>query len=203
MNNVNADIGAGVIANIADSQGMQYTGNQPLFAGFSGPTVTTTVTSATTAIVTSVNTGNEQIVHRVPAYDAHALLGIGNNIQFIGEYITASTHFNPTDLSYNSHGARPQALNLEGIYNLPWFTQPTSITLAYGMSQNALAIGLPAKRYSFVVNRSWWKDTLQSLEFRRDINYGASSLSSGSGQPGPAGTGKAVNMVTLQMAYYF
>ena len=205
MNQVfNADVGGGVIANIADSQGMQYTGNQPLFAGFGGPTVdNVATTTGTTVSIISVNTGNEQLVHRVPAYDAHILLGFGDQMQFIGEYVMASTNFNPNDMTFNSHGARPQALHLEGVYNLPTFSTPTSLTLAFDMTQNALAIGLPAKRYSFVVNKSWWKDTLQSLEFRRDINYSASSTSSGSGISGPSGTHQAVNMVTFQFSYYF
>jgi len=203
MNQVNADIGGGVIANIADSQGMQFTGNQPLFAGFGGPTVANVVTTTgTTTSVVTINTGNEKLVHRVPAYDARALLGFGDNIQVIGEYIAASTNFNPNDMTFNSHGARPQAFNLEGVYNLPWFGH-TSVTLAYGMSKNALAIGLPAKRYSFVVNKSWWKDTLQSLELRRDVNYSASSTSTGSDVTGPTGSRQAVNMVTLQFSYFF
>jgi hypothetical protein len=204
MGDVNADIGGGAIANIADSQGMQFTGNQPLFAGFGGPVVSkVTTTAGSTANIIQVDTGNEQLTHRVPAYDLHALLGVGSQIQIIGEYITASTRFNPNDMILNGHGAKPQALNLEGICNLPWFTKPTSITLAYGMTRDALAVGLPAKRYSFVINRSWWKDTLQSLEFRRDYNYGASNVSSGSQITGPAGTGKAADAVILQFAYYF
>ncbi len=209
MNQVNANVGAGVIANIADSQGMQFTGNQfignqPSFAGFGGPTVLNNVVTTTgTTSVVSVNTGSEKLVHRVPAYDAHALLGFGDNIQVIGEYIAASTNFNPTDMTFNSHGARPQALTLEGIYNIPWFPKHTSMALSYSMSKNALAIGLPAKRYSFVVNQSWWKDTLESLELRHDINYSASSRSTGSNVQGPSGTGQAVNMLTLQFSYFF
>ena len=122
MNQVNATVGAGVIANIADSQGMQFTGNQPLFAGFGGPTVSNVVTTTgTTTSIVSVNTGSEKLVHRVPAYDARALLGFGQNIQVIGEYIMASTNFNPNDMSFNSHGARPQALTVEGIYNIQNF----------------------------------------------------------------------------------
>lgn len=204
MNQVNANVGAGVIANIADSQGMQYTGNQPLFAGFGGPTVVNVpVTTGGTANLINVNTGNEQLVHRVPAYDLHALLGFGQNIQLIGEYITASTNFNNQDMTFNSHGAKPQAFTLEGVYNIPKLSYHTSVALAYGMTKNALAIGLPAKRYSFVVNQSWWKDTLQSLELRRDVNYSASSYSSGSTVTGPTGSGQAANMITFQFSYFF
>jgi hypothetical protein len=196
---VNADIGGGVIASIADSQGMQFTGNQPLFAGFGGPTVTVNTTTGTATL----NTGNEKLVHRVPAYDVHALLGWGSNIQLLGEYIAASTNFNVNDMTLNSHGAKPQALNLEGVYNISWFIKPTSLSMAYGMSKNALAMGLPAKRYSLVLNRSGWKNTLQSLELRHDVNYSSRTSSSGSNQPGPVGTGNTANTIILQFAYYF
>lgn len=204
MRHVNADMGVGVITNIADSQGMQFTGNNnnnpPLFGGFGGPTETFTDEFG---IVQQIDTGDETLEHRVPAYDFHTILGVGDNLQFIGEYITASTNFSPEDMTYNDHGAKPQAWNLEAVYNMPWFEKPTSISAGYQRSKEALAIGLPAQRYSVVLNRSFFKNTLQSLEFRHDINYGSKATSTGSGVEGPSGGGKAVNMVTLQFDYYF
>jgi hypothetical protein len=71
------------------------------------------------------------------------------------------------------------------------------------MTKDALAIGLPAERYSLAINRSFWKNTLQTLEFRRDVNYAEDDISSGSLVPGPTGNGNFVNMVTLQFDYYF
>jgi hypothetical protein len=206
MSQVNASVGGGVIGNIADSQGMQFTGNNnntpPLFGGFGGPTET--FTDPTTGLVTQESTGNESLVHRVPAYDLHANIGIGNNIQLLGEYIITSTSFSPADLTFNGDGARPQALQLEGVYNLPWFVKPTSISVGYGMSKEALAIGLPAQRYSLTINRSFWKNTLQSLEFRHDINYAEFNTATGSDVPNLiTGTSDSVNMVTLQFDYYF
>jgi hypothetical protein len=206
MMQVNASVGAGVVANIADSQGMQFTGNNnntpPLFGGFGGPVET--FTDPTTGLVTQASTGNESLVHRVPAYDVHANIGIGDNIQLLGEYIISSTSFSPADMTFNGDGARPQALQLEGVYNLPWFVKPTSISVAYGMSKEALAIGLPAQRYSLAVNRSFWKNTLQTLEFRHDINYAESDTATGSEVPNLiTGTSNSSNMVTLQFDYYF
>lgn len=188
------DVGVGVIANMADSVGMQDTGNDPLFCGFGGDATSEGDTEAC---------GNEKLVHRVPAYDVHTILGVGSNLQFIGEYITASTDFNTQDMSINGHGAKPQAANAELVYTLPMFRKPTSISIGYGMSKDALAIGLPAKRYSFVINRSFWKSTLQTLEFRHDIDYNKNDTSSGSSVAGPNGSGKASNTVTAQFDYYF
>lgn len=200
----NAVIGAGVIANIADSVGMQFTGNNtsnpPLFGGFGGPIETYTTPTGT---VVQVPTGNEELQHRAPAYDFNAKIAFNDNIQLIAEYIIASTNFSPDDLQMNGHGAKPQALNVEAIYNIPWFVNPTSISFSYQMSRDALAIGLPEQRYSLAVNRSFWKNTLQSLEFRHDINYSEDDTSGGSGIAGPSGTGHSANQITLQFDYYF
>lgn len=195
-----SDIGAGVIGNIADSVGMQNTGNDvgstPLFGGF-GSTANTCGPTGTS------NCGNEKLVHRVPAYDIRALLSIARHWDLIAEYIIGSTHFNPNDLSMNNHGARPRALNTELAYTFKICDRPVSLSGSYGMTQDALAIGLPAKRYSMVLNTSIWRDTLQSLEFRHDIDYSASNVSSGSGVPGPTGTGQSDNVLTAQFDIYF
>lgn len=205
-----AVIGGGVIGNIADSVGMQITGNNnsnpPLFGGFGGP-IETFVPGGATNIpqdnVMQIATGNENLVHRVPAYDINAKFSLGDNWQAIAEYILASTNFNKQDLQFNEKGAKPQALQLEIIYNIPWIANPTSIGAGYQMSEEALAIGLPAKRYSIAVNTSFWKNTLQALEFRRDINYGKSDTSEGSGVEGPSGNGNSANAITLQFDYFF
>ena len=43
------------------------------------------------------------------------------------------------------------------------------------MSKDALALGMPAQRWSAVLNTSIWRNTLESLEFRHDINYAKSN----------------------------
>ncbi len=186
--NFNGDIGAGVIANIADSVGMQFVGNTPLvFNGFGG-----------------VNgTGNERIAHRVPAYDVRALLSLGSHIDLLAEYITASTHFNKNDLTMNRHGAKPQALNAEAAFTFNAFSRPSSIAVGYGMTKDALALELPAQRYSMVFNTSIWRDTLQSLELRHDVNYGKSNFATGSNVVAPQASGQPDNIITAQFDYYF
>lgn len=205
-----AVIGGGVISNIADSLGMQFTGNNtnnpPLFGGFGGPIETYVPGGATnipSSDVLQIATGSEDLVHRVPAYDFNLKFSLGENWQMIAEYILASTSFNNQDLQFNDHGAKPQAANLEIVYNIPWITYPTSISGSYQLSEDALAIGLPAKRYSLTANTSFWRNTLQSLELRRDINYGKSDTSTGSGVTGPSGNGGFANVITLQFQYYF
>ncbi len=196
------DIGAGVIGNIADSQGMQINGNQPpQFAGFGGNQLGC-VSSSPNALTPAL-CGNERLVHRVPAYDVHAKFGIGDNWDFLAEYITASTQFNPNDMQQNGRGAKPQALDVEASYSFQAFAHPTSLGVGYGMSKQALALGLAPQRYSLVVNTSFWRNTLESLEFRHDTSYARSMTASGSGITTMIPGAPADNAVTAQMDLYF
>ncbi|HTM63843.1 MAG TPA: LbtU family siderophore porin [Gammaproteobacteria bacterium] len=177
-NFVKGKFGAGVIGNIADSGGMQTAGNFQ---------------------------NAEQLVHRVPGYDLNTLLSIGDHLDLIGEFVMASTSFNPTNMSYNGNGAKPWAFDLEAAYSIDLFeTKPSSLGIGYSQSHEALALGLPLNRISVVVNTSWWRNTLQSLEFRRDHQYAASDTASGGGGAvTPAASGKIDRAVTAQFDYYF
>ncbi|MEO8400760.1 MAG: LbtU family siderophore porin [Gammaproteobacteria bacterium] len=182
------DIGGGWIGNIADSIGMQaVANNSTTFNGFGGTN----------------GTGNERIAHRVPAYDARAIFALGDHIDLLAEYITASTSFNKNDMTMNNNGAKPQALDTQAAYTFMLFDRPTSVAIGYDMTKDALALELPYKRYSLVFNTSVWRDTLQSLEFRRDYNYGASNVATGSGISAPTASGKQDSAVTFQFDVYF
>ncbi|MES2219031.1 MAG: LbtU family siderophore porin [Pseudomonadota bacterium] len=187
---MNGDVGGGVIANIADSLHMQDNGfSSPYFGGFG-----------------SVGNGNEQIAHRVPAMNVRGMVALGSSIDLLGEYIGAINSFSENDLTFNSHGAKPKAINLEGAYTFEAFGRPTSIALGYGKSWDGLALNLAMQRFSVEFNTSWWKDTLQSLEFRHDQNYAESSYSTGTSTNPTVplfGTGKPDNMVTAQFDMYF
>ncbi len=174
---VNGDIGGGVIGNIADSGGMQ------LGTGFEH---------------------NEQLVHRVPAYNLRATVSVGPHIDLISEYVRASTRFNPMDMSYQNHGALPSAVDLEASYSFSFLSKPSSIGVGYGKSYQSQAMQIPLRRESVVLNTSWLRNTLQSLEFRRDRQYAASVVSTGAGDtPVAAATGKNDFAVTAQFDYYF
>jgi hypothetical protein len=183
----NGDVGAGVIANIADSGGMQV-GNG--FQHF------------------------EQLSHRVPGYNLRGIFGIGEHITLIGEYVGASTRYNQSDMSYNNHGAKPTAFDVEGSYTFMILdNKPSSIGIGYAKTNQALTLGVPLTRYSAVFNTSLWRNTLQSLEVTHDRNYAASDR--GNGPVGAAiipgmctsavciPSGKSDNAVTAQFDYYF
>jgi hypothetical protein len=174
------NIGVGVIGNIADSGGMQI-GN-----GFAN------------------SSSNEQISHRVPGYNVHALVNVGSHVDIIAEYVAAATSFNANDMTYNGNGAKPWATDTEIAYSFSAFDRPTSVGLAYTTSTEALSLGIPMKRTALVMNTSVWRNTLQSLELRHDREYAASATATGAG--GVASTpesGKGDNAVTAQFDYYF
>lgn len=175
---VKGKIGAGVLGNIADSGGMQTAG------GFQ------------TA---------EQIVHRVPGYNLRGSLSIASHLDLIAEYVGASTSFNPNDLSYNGNGAKPWATDLEAAFSMDIFdAKPSSLGIGWSQSNEALALGLPLTRTYVVLNTSWWRNTLQSLEFRCDREYAASDTASGGGAvAAPNGTGKLDKAITASFDYYF
>lgn len=174
---VKGKLGAGVIANIADSGGMQVgTG----FQNF------------------------EQIVRRVPAYNINTLLSLGSHIDVIGEFVT-SREFSSDDMSYDGSGAHPWAFDLQAAYSIDLFgNKPSSLGLEYGQSHEALAMGIPINTVALVVNTSWWRNTLQSLEFRRDREYAATATATGAGGVvSSSETGKHDFSVTAQFDYYF
>jgi len=173
------NVGGGVIANIADSGGMQAgTGFQ--YA--------------------------ERIEHRVPGYNLRALVSLGEHIDFIGEYVGASTRFDPMDMSYNGHGAKPSAYDLEASYSFTILdNKPSSIGIGYAKSSQALGLGgVPLTRKSIVFNTSLMRNTLQSLEFRRDQEYAKHDVATGADNSAVAPqSGRADTAVTAQFDYYF
>ncbi len=184
---VHGNVGGGVIANMADSGGMQLGTN---FNSY------------------------EQISHRVPAYNLRGLLSLGSHVDLIAEYVGASTTFNVNDMSYNGRGAKPWALDTQAAYSFYILdNRPSALGIGYAKTGEALAVGLPTTRYSMVFNTSLWRNTLQSLEFRHDVNYASSSTANGptgaASTPGAcvsascAGSGESDNAITAQFDYYF
>ena len=183
---IRGNVGGSIIGSLADSEGMQH-GN-----GFNS---------------------FEQITHRVPGLNLRGSLNILEHIDLSAEYVGASTRFNPNDMSYNGHGAKPWATNLEAAYSFYVMEKPTSLSMDYGTSHDALSLGMPLTRTAITLNTSLLHSTLQALEFRHDHNYAASSTGNG-----PIGaltggatcasvtctaTGKSDNAVTATFDYYF
>ena len=180
----NIDTSVGAIANVGDALGMRQTNLSAGFLGF------------------SVH-GSENLARQVPGVAMHLNFGIGQ-FGMKTEYITATSDFAPQDLMYNGQGAQPAALNVEGFYNFRVMDKPSAVAISYGQSWQALAIGAPQYRYEASFLTSIWKDTLQQIEFRHDINYAQPDSASGAGVATPASAiGGASNTVTLLLGIYF
>jgi hypothetical protein len=199
------ELGGGGIGNLADSGGMQLTGNSATneFSGF-GESVKT-----------------EKLDHRVPGYDLHCEIDYGQ-FGIDTEYISATRHFAFEDMFFNSHGAKPTAFHLEANYRFSVLERPTSFALAYEHTSEALALRLPKDSLVATVNTSIWKNTIESIEYRYDQNYDATDVSGGQAvvtedgvinhhpveagsvvvAPGPVGGGHR-NLILAQIGVYF
>ncbi|WP_157843747.1 LbtU family siderophore porin [Candidatus Coxiella mudrowiae] len=175
---VSGEVGASLISNLADSQGMQAT----------------------------VFLHDETLHHTVQAIDFYGSLAI-DPVVFIAEYVGALRSFDVADVSFGNQGAaRPTAFHAEANYTFHTGSKPSSLGIGYGHTTQALALGLPQNRYSIFYNVSIWRDTNFALEYRHDINYSRNAISTGI-NPTPSGIaadlGKSDNVVTAQFDLYF
>jgi hypothetical protein len=184
------DLAGSYIRSIADAAGMQHNGNfgSDAFSGFASNTMT-------------------EILNPVSGLDARGTLGI-KQFSLKTEYVTAATNFSQTALSFGTqnslHGAKPSAFNAEAAYKFNILDKPSSFAVGFTQSKEALALLIPKKRYSATLSTSIWKDTIESLEFRHDIDYSATDVATGGQGFQPiVGTGNHVNAVTFQVGLYF
>jgi hypothetical protein len=184
----NIDIAGSYIRNIADSLGMQHNGNNGPnnFAGFA-------------------TNNNTEILNPVSGLDARGTLSIAA-FSITAEYVTASRSFSQTVLSFDNQGAKPSAFHAEAAYKFNVLERPSAVIIGFDQSKDALGLLIPKKRYIATVSTSIWKDTIESLEFRHDIDYNATDIAygqSGLGLNPINGTGKSGSTITLQVGLYF
>ena len=124
------------------------------------------------------------------------------------EWVGATSRFRPQDLSFNGAGAKPQAAQLEAGMTFKAFDKPASINLGYQWSKETLALNLPEHRLSGVFNISLWRDTVESLEFRHDVDFNVNQYANGAAPVGfinanTVGTGRSANTLLAQIGVYF
>jgi hypothetical protein len=190
FNEIKGEIGTSYISSINDAAGMQYTAANPgTFGGFA-----------------SAFHGNER-VRKTQAIDVYGNLGF-DRYNLAAEWVGVTQAFRTADLSFNGRGATPQAIQTEIGMTFKTFNRPASLGAGYQWSKDALALNLPQQRWIGVFNISIWKDTVESLEYRHDIDYGATQFANGAtpigGVNAPTmGTGKASDTVSAQIGVYF
>jgi hypothetical protein len=186
------EIGAGYTSSMPDARGMQNTGSVPntTFGGFS-----------------SLTNGSEYI-HKTGAANVHGNVSF-SRYSLTAEWVGAVERFHVEDLSYQGHGALPQAAQLEAGVTFRTFDKPSSLAGAYQWSSDAIALNLPKHRLSAVYNISIWKDTLESLEYRHDIDYKANQYGNGANAPtfppnlDTVGTGHSADTLIAQIGVFF
>ena len=86
--------------------------------------------------------------------------------------------------------------------------RPSGLYLGYQWTNELLALNLPRQRVITAYNISIWKDTVESIEYRHDMDYGANNYANGAAPVGSVnqntiGTGGAFDLVSLQIGIYF
>lgn len=185
------EIGASFVSSVNDASGFQTSGGTPgvTFGGFG-----------------SVTNGSEN-VKKVPAAGVHLSTSF-DRYSITTEWVITTSPFPVSDLSFDGKGAQPQAFQLEGGATFESFHRPSSVGVSWQWSDQALAINLPRQRINAVYNISIWKDTVESLEYRHDIDYSANSFANGAAPTGTVnqntvGTGGSADTVMLQIGVYF
>lgn len=146
---VSGEVGASLISNLADSEGMQST----------------------------VFLHNKILDHNIQAINFYGSFSI-NTIVFIAEYVGALRSFDiSNDIGFTNQSiiCRPTAFHTEANYTFHIASKVSSLGFGYDHTVQSLALGLPQKRYSIFYNVNIWRDTNFALEYRHDVNYSRNS----------------------------
>ena len=193
----NADLGVGFINDIASAQGAQLTGGGAgTFQGF------------------SQNGSTETLVRYVPGVDLSGSLARGP-WYFVAEGVAATRAYDPADMSFDAKGAQPKAAHIETGLDFNLLGKKSVFSVSYDQTWQALAMGLPKNSYIATFNTSIWKNTVETLEVRHDMNYASTNTSTGAciatdsvGNaiticPGPLTGGGSQNTILAQLGVYF
>ena len=185
------EVGGSIISSVNDAGGMQFTASYPgtTFGGFS-----------------SLTNGSER-VRKTPAAGVHTTISV-DRYNITAEWVSTTTPFRVQDLSFNGKGAHPEAGQLEVGVTFHCFDKPASLAAGYQWTKEALALNLPEQRLAGVFNISLWQDTIESLEYRHDINYNKNQYANGASPTGVTnantiGPGGASDTVLLQIGVFF
>lgn len=192
---LNVNIGGGVISDTTDAQGIGNTGaTAPRFPGF-------------TEIANPYLPSNAYpFQHTVPGADVHTEVSYGP-WSLAAELVGALRDFSDQDLTYNGEGADPKAMHLELNRNFLIYNQTYTAGAAYGRSWEALGLNLPQQSFTGYLRTSFWKNTVEQIEYRHDDDYSTDDKSTAAvnwnGGFCNTGTGKGRDMLLLQLGVYF
>lgn len=191
-NNFAMNIGAGVLGNLAESEGMQ-----DIFGAQIDTSSDTIKPKARETIASSVQGINGHV--KLKFYDQYVILA---------EYVGASKAFSQSDFSFNGEGARPQAVHVGASFGFDSIAQkPSTLFAGYGFTSQALVLNVPKQNFSAGYTISPIKNTLASIEYRHNINYDYNDTA-GAGDRAvnvkkSVTGGRHANIVTVQLGVYF
>lgn len=180
------NFGGGYISNMADANGMQDVKSNSGFNGFGS------------------SWENEILEHDVPAMNIHSKFNAGP-VSWIGEWNTALRSFAANNLSFDQHGAKPQAWTVETGLHFPCLDRPMIFAVGYGQTSQALALNLAKQRYVATLTAFLWRHTREKLEFKHELNYPLGSTASGQNMPSSNThfLGKSSNTITAEFSFFF
>jgi hypothetical protein len=177
-------VGGSMIGNIAESEGMQTVFNAP----------------------SSIKHINMQ--DRIFGFNGRAKVSFGM-FNLLAEYVAAGKRFHPDDLYFYTEGApkkgaQPKALTAEGAVEFKILGKPNTLAIGYGQTWEALGLGLPRNTLFASYALSFWRNTIFTLEYRRDINYRFDKIGGGGNIEEVRVTdGRNRNTLTAQFGIYF
>lgn len=172
----NYDIGGSYLYSLADSQLFQYNKG---FGGFL-----------------------ERTIHsKVPGFAAYVNLNykkVGANLT----YVTAVHSFQPSELSYNQKGAKPQAFSLQSSYELIIKKTPVKLIGFYEHSSEALALRIPKQRLGIGLAAYPKRYLTAQFQYFKDYEYSSKDEASGLDKA-ILGSSAKVNTFALQLILNF
>lgn len=139
------------------------------------------------AITDGLSTNARALDSYVPGYEAHAVYSFGG-FTLRGAYMTASKRFQSSELAFNGQGAEPAAWVTEAAYTTPFFEKDDTFAVSAQGTREALALGLPERRYGGTITVGVLPHTSLALEYLHDQDYSASE--GGTGENGHTATMK-------------
>lgn len=193
FHSITGEIGASLISSLDDAAGMQVNG-------------TNTSSSDNFAGFASLTNGSE-MVSKIPGIDFH-LTAAYDRYSLTAEWVSSTRRFREQDLSFNGLGAQPQALQLEAGLTFVSFDRPSSFAVSYQWSKDTLALNMPNQRASCLFNISIWKDTVESLEYRHDVDFSNNQYANGAApinsvNTNTIGSGGSSDALLAQIGVYF
>lgn len=120
----------------------------------------------------------DSMADTVAGIGAYGVLGY-SNLTIIGEYITAAEEFDTKDLPWGNAGATPATWNMELGYSFVLAGKDATLAAAWQGSSEALALGLPEKRYLAALSVGIFNNTSLSVEWLHDQDYEVSDSRTG------------------------